>query len=255
MFPQKLYLTKSTEFVSKFASHIIAVSEFTKKDLIDHGWGATDDRITVVHEGVDSKHFYKRKKSEVEKIKRKYSIKGDYIFFLSTIQPRKNVPGLVEAFSMVRNQISENRDLTLVLAGKPGWHTEESYEAPKKFGVEKYVKFLDHVPLSDLPALFSGSLFHVLPSFVEGFGLSALQSMSCGTPVVVSNVGAIREVVEETGLYFDPHDVSDMTKKMFRMWKDESLRKKLSKEGLIRAKLFTWREAAKEMIKVFEKVI
>jgi len=106
-FPHKLYLTKSTEFVSRFADRIIAVSEFTKKSLLEHGWGATEERITVVPEGVRTDHFSPRGEDEVASILQKYEIMPPYIFFISTIQPRKNVVGLLEAFALLHEEIAD----------------------------------------------------------------------------------------------------------------------------------------------------
>lgn len=247
-FPQKLYLNWSTEFVARHATHLIAVSEATKKDLIKQ-MKVDPKRITVVPEAVEQSLFYKREANEIMQVKKELGITKPYLLFVGTIQPRKNLLKLIEAFSKL-----ENKDLELVLAGKPGWLFEEIYEAPKKFRVDDRVKFVGYVKDDQLPALYSGAEVFVFPSLYEGFGLPILEAMSCSTPVLTSNVSCMPEVAGGNAVVINPNKTSEITAGIERLLKDKSLRQKLSESGRNWAGNFTWERAAEETIKVFEKV-
>ncbi len=247
-FPQKLYLNWSTEFVAKHATHLIAVSESTKRDLIKK-MKVDSKKITVIHEAVDHEVFFEREFKEVEQVKKELGITRPYLVFVGTIQPRKNLLKLIEAFSKL-----ENKNLDLVLAGKPGWLFEEIYSAPKKYKVENRVKFVGYVKDEQLPALYSGAEMFVFPSLYEGFGLPLLEAMSCGTPILTSNTSCLPEVTGGNAEFVNPNKTSEIVKGIEKLLKDKLLAKKLSESGRQWAKNFTWERTAKETIKVFEKV-
>lgn len=242
---QRLYLKFNTGIK---ADHIIAVSNSTKKDL-----GTTlkvpSSRISVVHEGVDKDFFSKRDEREVRNVRLKYGIKDKYFLHVGTIQPRKNLSKLIEAFAKLSNP-----DVDLVLVGKPGWLSNKIYEAPKKFKVQENVKFLGFADQEDLPALYSGSTAYVMPSLYEGFGLPILEAMACGIPVLTSKSSSLPEVSGGHALLVKPHDVNDISYNLSRLLKEEDLRWKLSAAGEEWSKNFSWEKTAKETIKVFEKV-
>ncbi len=279
-FPHKLYLTKSTEFVSRFADRIVAVSEFTKKSLLEHGWGATEERITVIPEGVRTDHFSPQSEGNVQDVLQKYNITQPYFFFISTIQPRKNVLGLVEAFALLREEIAGLdshpeldsgsslttsgfqvkpgmtglSDVQLVIAGGHGYKFEEVKAAIRRFGLEDMIKVLGRVPDEDVPALFSGAVASVYPSFVEGFGLPVLESMACGTPVVCADTGALPEVGGDAAVYVDPYDVESISQGLQNVLADEGLRTQLIEKGLDRVKQFRWEHTAQELYRIFESL-
>ncbi|MCA9397475.1 glycosyltransferase family 4 protein [candidate division WWE3 bacterium] len=253
--PDKWYLTKSTEFVSRFADHIIAVSEFTKQSLLEHGWGAQEDRITVVPEGVNTGFFYERDNQEILRVLGKYNITAPYFFFISTIQPRKNVPGMVEAFAEALPALQKLGDYSLVIAGKSGWKFDAVEKAMKEEGLEGKVQLIGRIPDEDVPALMSGARALVYPSFVEGFGLPALESMACGTPCILTDKGAVPEVGGDTAMYVDPYDIMSMSQAMITMAVNDTLHADLSKQGKMRTAQFTWEKTAKEIVEVFEKTV
>lgn len=257
-FPHKLYLTKSTEFVSRFADRIIAVSEFTKKSLLEHGWGATEDRIEVIPEGVSTDHFYPRPNAEFDNVLKKYEIVQPYFFFISTVQPRKNVLGLLEAYALFLAEHVEKCSVKemprLVLAGGHGYKFEEVDKAIKRFGLENAVNVLGRVPDEDVPALFSGAVASVYPSFVEGFGLPVLESMACGTPVVCSGTGALPEVGGDAALYVDPYDVESIAQSLTKVLEDRPFREDLVGKGLVRVRQFSWSETARKILGAFESL-
>ncbi len=247
-FPQKYYLNWATEYVALHASHIIAVSESTKKDLVKQ-FKVDPKRITVVYEAVDTNKFSPRGTKEIEQTKKELGITKKYLLFVGTIQPRKNLLRLIEAFSKL-----ENKSLELVLAGKPGWLFEEIYEAPKKFKVEGRVKFVGYVKDDQLPALYSGAEMFVFPSLYEGFGLPILEAMACGTAVLTSKTSSMPEVSGGNAVLVNPNKINEISSGIESLLKDKLLYRKLSDSGKKWASKFTWEETARETIKVFEKV-
>ncbi len=247
-FPQKIYLNWSTEYIARHASHIIAVSNSTKKDLIST-LKVPSKRISVVHEGVDHDFFYPRDPQEIRKVRLKYGLDSKYLLFVGTIQPRKNIIKLIQAYAKL-----QDRKVDLVLVGKPGWLYDDIYKAPKKYGVASFVKFLGFVSEEDLPALYSGSEAFVLPSLYEGFGLPILEAMACGVPVVTSNTSSLPEVSGGRALLVKPKDVYDISYNLSRILNEEDLRWRLKAKGKEWSRRFSWEKTAKETVAVLEKV-
>lgn len=254
-FPQKLYLTKSTEFVSRYAQKIVAVSEFTKKSLLEHGWGATEDRIDVIPEGVNTELFTAPKKSDIEAVLKKYKLTQPYFFFVSTIQPRKNVVGLIEAFAEALPALDKFGDYSLVLAGKSGWKIEAVRQSMEERGIAGRVKLIGRVPDEDLPALYAGARAFVYPSFVEGFGLPALESMACGTPCVLTDKGAVPEVGGKAAIYVDPYQIKSIAEGLATIAANDKLHDELVKKGKQRIKHFTWEKTAQKLLETFESMV
>jgi len=187
------------------------------------------------------------RKQKTENIREKYGIKGDYILSVGTLQPRKNYIRLIEAFSILQSTA-----YTLIIVGKPGWLFEEIYQAPKKFGVEKKVKFLNYVPDEDLPGLYKGASCFVLVSLYEGFGIPILEAMANSCPVVASNVSSLPEVVGDAGVLVDPYDIGDIAK---GIKKAISQRKEFIEKGLKQSHHFSWEKCAKETLEVLKNVV
>jgi len=254
----RLYGGRISNFAARAATHVIAVSESTKKDLIEK-LNVKPDRITVVYEGVDHSRFAPNLKSQsagggsnlkTDEVKRKYSIDGEYLLFVGTIQPRKNLVRLIEAFSALGERHSA---LSLVIAGKEGWLADEIYRAPRKFGVESRVKFLGYVPTDGVISLMNGALAFVFPSLYEGFGLVVLEAMACGCPTVTSNTSSLPEVVGEAGVLVDPYSVEDIIRGIKRVLEFSEVQyQNLVEKGLKQAQKFTWQKTAKETIEVLE---
>lgn len=247
-FPQKFYLNWSTKFVAARASHIISVSNFTKKDLIKK-FKVPAKRITTVHEGVDKEHFYPRSPDDIERIRLNYGLKKKYFLYVGTVQPRKNLARLIEAFSKTR---LKNYDLVMV--GSAGWLYKEIYEAPKKFGVEGNVKLLDYVTNTDLPFLYSGAFALTFPSLYEGFGLPILEAFSCNCPVITSGTTATAEVAGDAAILINPQSVEEITRAISRIASSADFRRELIEKGKKRVEEFSWEKTAIETTKVFEKV-
>lgn len=249
-FPQRLYLNKTTEYAVRQADHLIAVSRWTKKQLVER-LGGDPKKISVVYEGVSPK-IHPRGGNILSP---RGCYKGEYILFVGTIQPRKNLVHLIEAFSKLQVQVQvQDLALNLIIAGKLGWMYEEILQAPKRFGVEKRVKFLGYVSDEKLASLYTKALFFVLPSLCEGFGLPVLEAMRFGCPVIASRAGALPEIVGQAGLLVNPYQVEEIVEAMKLVGESPELREALREKGFRRVRQFSWQKAAEETIKVFEKV-
>ncbi len=159
-----------------------------------------------------------------------------YILFLGSIQPRKNLEGLMRTWHQIKDKF---KDVWLVVAGESG-----RVFRPVKFFAEERIRFLNYVSEKELPALYANAELFVLPSFDEGFGLPALEAMACGTPVIVSDGGALPETVGEAGLVFNLEEVDSLAQAIEQCLSDEDLRKSLAEKGLARAKSFSWQNTA-----------
>ena len=190
----------------KKAKKIITISNSSKNDIIKM-YKVNPDKVTVIYPGIRVDLNLKVKDLSMEELNNKFGIKEKYILFVGTLQPRKNIVKLIEAFSKLKE-----KDLNLVIVGKKGWQFEDILNAPKKYEVEDRVKFLDSVSDEDLPSLYKNALCFCLPSLYEGFGLPILEAMQYGCPVATSNVSSLPEAGGEAAVYFDPENVEDIAK-------------------------------------------
>ncbi len=248
----RLYLDLSTRYNARAAAHLIVDSLATKRDLVER-YGTNSDKITVIHPGYDKETFQPvRDEGAIEAIKAKYGIASDYILFVGTLQPRKNLVRLIEAFASM--QVGKYANLQLVIAGKKGWLYQEIFRQVEEFGLEDRVVFTGYVPEGDLPVLMSGARLFVFPSLYEGFGLPVLEAMACGVPVACSNVSSLPEVAGDAAVLVDPLDVEGMAVAIERVLGDEDLRGELIERGFEQAKKFSWEKCARETLKVLEMV-
>lgn len=237
-------------FVSKV---VFAISNSTKDDIVRH-YPFASKKVVVTHLAHDKRRFNTSIPGrDVRRVKKKYSIVGNYVLFLSTLKPSKNIEGLLEAFSTL---VSKYPKTQLVIAGKKGWFYTNIFRKAKSLGLEKSVIFTDFVPEKDKPALIAGAKVFALPSFWEGFGLDVLNAMACGVPVVVSDKGSLPEVAGEAGIAVNPYNISEIAfglNKVLSM--SEVQYKDLVKKGLVQAEKFSWEATAKKTLKVLETVI
>ncbi|MBI4846723.1 MAG: glycosyltransferase family 4 protein [Candidatus Omnitrophica bacterium] len=241
-----------TRYAAKHADKIIAISESTKKDIM-HYYNISEDRIEVVYHGVNSIFHPIEDKSLLFSVKEKYKINGHYVLFTGVLQPRKNIPRLIRAFRHVLNVF--NGRVSLVISGQKGWMYKEIFETTKREGVSEKVIFTGYVPQQELVLLMNAAELLILPSLYEGFGMPLLEAMSCGAPVICSNVSSMPEVVADAGLCCDPYSEDSIAQTMLLILKNENLKKELSSRGRIRAKLFSWEKAAARTLAIYEALI
>jgi len=233
------------------ADHIIAVSEATKRDLV-RLTGTPEHKVTVIHEAAEPIYFPIHDQDVLEQIHIKYHLPEQYVLFVGTIEPRKNLPTLIRAYRGLIEQYKSEAHLAIV--GKQGWLYDEVYRLVEELGLQERVHFLGRVPAADLPHIYNASQMLVLPSYYEGFGLPPLEALACGVPVIVSDTSAMPEVVGDAAIRVACEDVEGFTVAMWRLLTDDGLRADMVAKGLKRVKCFSWERAARETLGVYERV-
>lgn len=242
-----------TEYSVHHSSHIMTISEFTKNAIMQ-AYSTPSTKITVSYPGLSMKRNAKHTSADVLN---KYTLRQQYILSVGTIQPRKNYARLIEAFSIFLKQNKQGFENTeLVIVGKTGWLYEEILQTPKKFGLEKRVRFLQFVPDEDLVELYEHALMFVMPSLYEGFGLPVLEAMAHEAPVVVSRVSSLPEIAGDAAVYVDPEHASSIAEGLITSAKQRNTQagKKRIQAGLKQVKKFSWRKAARQTLSVLEQV-
>lgn len=229
---------------------IIADSQATKNDLVAHT-GVSEKKVTVVYLAADEK-FRPLGKNKVLEVIEKYKLSNPYIMFVGSFEPRKNIVGLIQAFSLVKQKI---KTLDLVLVGRKGWLFEPILKEIKNSPCQDSIRWLDKVGDGDLPALLNGTAVFAYPSFYEGFGLPILEAMSCGVPVVCSNSSSMPEVGGDAAYYVNPDSIEDIAKGILTVINDSKLQRQMIQRGLTRAKNFSWEKTAKETLDVYREVV
>lgn len=222
-----------TEYSVKNAAKIIAISQYTKQDIIKNYHRDPQD-IAVTLLGYNTKLF-----------KPSHKPPKPYILFLSSLKPNKNVEGLIRTFSLL-----EPRTYNLVIAGKKAWHYDQIFALVKQLGLENRIKFTGFVNESTKVTLMQEASAYILPSFHEGFGITVLEAMACGTPVVISNVASLPEVGGKAAIYVDPHDPKSIAQGIIDAIGPK--RSQWVKKGLERVKLFSWAECARQTLKCLQ---
>jgi glycosyltransferase involved in cell wall biosynthesis len=235
------------------AAHVIAPSEFTRRDICET-YGVPAQRVTTIPLAASAR-FAPAPAAEIERVRLTYQLgAGDYLLAVGSIQPRKNLARLVHAYADLRLARVGAKLPKLVVAGKRAWLYGDTLRAVEERGLAaREVIFTGYVPEADLPALYTGALGFVYPSSFEGFGLPPLEAMRCGTPVVAADRTSLPEVVGDAALTFDPSDTGALQSALSRLVEDERLRASLRERGLARAARFTWRETARRTLEVYQQ--
>jgi len=216
------------------ANKIIAVSDFTKNELVEI-FKVDPSKVNVIYEGIDESF----KKVE----KKKLNLPDSYILFVGTLEPRKNIEGLIQAFNICRPKGHK-----LLVAGEKGWLFDGIFKIVKELGLEEDVLFLGYVPQEDLPELYSRAKVLVFPSFYEGFGFPPLEAMACGVPVVSTKF----EVLGDTARFIDPKNPKDIAKGIEDVLKSPE---GWVNKGLDHVKRFTWERTAQQTLELYKSLI
>ncbi|PIN89775.1 glycosyltransferase family 1 protein [Candidatus Pacearchaeota archaeon CG10_big_fil_rev_8_21_14_0_10_32_14] len=235
--------------VCKRSDFIITISESTKNDLMKY-YDIPPSKIKVIYLGADE-NYKVLPKTKINFIYDKYKIPKDYILYVGTLEPRKNIPNLLRAYAKIKSDINHK----LVITGKKGWKYKEIYDTIDELKLENDVIFTGYVEEEDLPSIYNGASLFVYPSYYEGFGLPPLEAMSCGCPVITSNTSSIPEVVGDAGIMINPNDVDELAKQIKRVLSDKKLRENMKQKGLKQSKKFSWEKCAREHLEVYEEVI
>lgn len=243
------HLSKLVKATVARTDHIVVISGNTKKEVTQY-YAVPPKKITVVNPAVDHKHFYPRKEQEIAQTKREYGITKNYILFTSTIEPRKNVQGLLKAYRKLDESLRNM--YSLVLAGKKGWLSESiDVMLQEMIGQGYNIITTGYVDEEDLPGLYSGSSVFVYPSFYEGFGMPPLEAMACGVPVIVANNSSLPEVVGEAGILVDAKNDQEISNAITKVLTDVSIAKNMQEKSLRRAQQFNWDKSGKKLADIF----
>jgi glycosyltransferase involved in cell wall biosynthesis len=247
------YLHWTTHRHCRVAQHILADSQATKQDLIEH-YHADPNRISVVHLGRDETLAPVKDTARIAAVKQKCGINGDYMLYLGTLHPRKNLNRLIEAFHAVCTSTG-NKTLKLVIAGKKGWLFDEIFSRVEQLQLTERVIFPGYVDDTDKAALLSGATAYVFPSLYEGFGLPVLEAMACGTPVLTSNSSSLPEVAGEAALLVNPHSVEEIATGLHQLIADAPLRRKFAAQGYLHLENFSWQKAAEQVLNILKNMV
>jgi glycosyltransferase involved in cell wall biosynthesis len=233
------------------ADHIIAVSEFTRRDLI-RKYHLPPGKIAVTYCGIGGQYRPMDEGEARRRVLQRYGIADPFILYVGNLQPRKNLRNLIRAFSRLRRRHSVYK---LVLAGQKAFEYAEIFRSVRDTGLEDSVFFPGYVSSTDLPLLYAAAAVFVYPSIFEGFGLPVIEAMACGAPTITSHGSSLEEVAGDGAELVDPLDVDQIHHAMERVLLDSNFRADLRERGLRRAAAFTSRNLGAETLRIYELVI
>jgi glycosyltransferase involved in cell wall biosynthesis len=243
------YLRLMTRLSVRRAARVIAVSEATRQDVIAT-YGCDPARVVTVPNGV-SDDCHPLPEDEVRAFRQREGLHDDFILFLGTLQPRKNVETLLRAYARVRGETGWQ----LVIAGAAGWSYDSIFSTARELGLEDVVRFAGFVEPEQLPLWYNAAGIFVYPSTYEGFGLPLLEAMACGTPVIAANTSSLPEVVGDAGLLAAPRDTEGFARAILSLIRAPELRAELRERGLRRAAGYSWRATAAGTLAVYRAVV
>jgi glycosyltransferase involved in cell wall biosynthesis len=249
------WLSLATRVGTARARKIITVSEATRQDLLAY-YPIAPEKVCVVHHGVHEM-FRALDNSEqvmIEAVKKKYGIERNYLLCIGTLQRRKNIPRLLQAFYLLKQKHHIPHQLVLIGQQCPDLPEAEIFSTIDRLVLTEDVIWTGYVSRQDMPALLNGAKVFVLPSLYEGFGMPLLEAMACGVPVACSNTSSFPEVVGECGAMFDPYDIESMVTTLSQILMNEDLRSTLRDQGFQRVKMFSWERCARETLDILESV-
>jgi glycosyltransferase involved in cell wall biosynthesis len=248
----RLILSLGVPRSARRAARVIAVSEFTRRDLVRR-YGVPEDRIRVTHEAADPRFRPIENPDGLAAARRRHGLEGPYLLSVGNLQPRKNLGVLLEAFRAVRHE--GRLPHRLVVVGQPGRGGGAVRAAACRFGLERDIVFTGYVPGDELAALYAGAALFAYPALYEGFGLPPLEAMACGAPVLASNTGALPEVLGDAAWLLDPRDPRAWAEAIRRVLTEPILAARWRAAGLARAARFTWERTARDTVAVYREAL
>jgi glycosyltransferase involved in cell wall biosynthesis len=246
----KIFLDQLPKILSN-CDGIITVSNYSKNDIIKE-FNFPEEKIFVTH--LAPEEIYRPLNKEFSKalINKIYSIQGDFILYIGGFSPRKNILGLIDAFSKFLS--STKRKISLVIAGNKGLSYNIYLNRVHELHIEDSVIFPGFISMEHLPYLYNAAELFVYPSFYEGFGLPPIEAMACGVPVITSNTTSIPEIVGDSAILIDPNETDEIYNAILNVIEDETLGKNLIARGLKRSSELTWKDTAAKTIKAYERI-
>ncbi|USN53235.1 MAG: glycosyltransferase family 4 protein [Candidatus Nomurabacteria bacterium] len=250
-FPRQIFSTKLLVPKSLTrAERIIAVSESTAEDLREL-FKVPSEKISVIYEGVDVRPNPGEPQPDPRE---RFNLPDDYLCFVGTLEPRKNLPRLIRAYAQALRQDVRFHNIPLVLAGKKGWQSAEVFAALEQEGIQDNVHYLGYISKNEKLELIRHARAFVFPSLYEGFGLPVIEAMALGTPVLTSDISSLPEITGGAAYLVDPEEVNAIANGLARLAFDDNLRQRLSQQGLEQARRFSWDKVALRTIAVYEKI-
>lgn len=238
--------------ISRF-DKIIAISENTKNDIKELS-GVDERKIKLIYPGISNKYkIIEINDIGLREVKKKYKLGDKFILFISTLEPRKNIVGIIKAYNKLRAEKNEFHEIKLIIAGKRGWKDKSIFKEWQKSKYKNDINFLGYIPNKDKVFLYNLASVFIYTSFYEGFGFPPLEAMACGTPVIASYSSSLSEALGKAALMVDPYNTKDISQAIKLIIGDHKLRGFLIESGLARAGKFTWEIAAKKYIDIFNK--
>jgi glycosyltransferase involved in cell wall biosynthesis len=258
---KRMYFKTLIPLAANRCTGIITVSKSTKTDMLKKFSHINAEKITVIHHGVDPVMENIKKGDTqspgVANLMGKYNLNaGEYFLFVGTLEPRKNITGIIKAFHHLKKaEASGSQKYKLVIVGKKGWFYQEIFESVKKHHLEDSVVFTGYVTEEEKRELLMKAFLFLYPSFYEGFGIPILEAMACGVPVITGNISALPEVAGDAAILVPPRHWQEISTSMLKLLSDRHLYEKLSHKGLEQAAKFTWEKTAEKTMELFEKII
>jgi glycosyltransferase involved in cell wall biosynthesis len=249
--PRRVLLNRPlVDLAARRADAVVTVSQSAKRDIV-RLYGLDPTRVHVVHEAAAPAFKPVRDAAALERVRARYRLADRFILYVGTIEPRKNLPGLLEGFARRRN--SGDLPHQLVCAGPYGWLSRDIERRIERLGIGGAVRFTGYVPFDDLPTLYSLAEMFVFPSVYEGFGLPVIEAMACGTPVITGHAGALAEVAGGAVERVERPDPAALGDAIAALAHNPVRRDHLSALGLQRAQMFSWQRAARETLNIYRQ--
>jgi glycosyltransferase involved in cell wall biosynthesis len=245
----KRYYADQIQWAVQAADHISADSHATRQDLIEI-LRVPPEKVTTIHLAANPLYERTYEESAVNTTLRQHNLSRDFILFVGTLEPRKNLPMLLQAYDLLRRETAVT--IPLILIGSKGWIYDEIFATIEALGLQQHVRHLSGIFDEQLAHLYKAASLLVTPSHYEGFGLPALEAMHCGCPVIVSNRGSLPEVVGDAGILLNPDDVAAWVEAMAQVMSDSDLRGKMVANGRIQARKFSWQKTAAATLKLYQ---
>lgn len=242
--------------LTKTADKIIAVSNNTKKDLMDF-YNLKESKIEVIYPGINEIFSGANlAKQDLDRVRKKYDLPENFFLFLGTVEPRKNILGLINAYKIFQKRYWQKaNNFKLVIAGAPGWLYKDVFRAVEQDeSMCGSIKFLGYVEIKDKPAIYKLAKLFIYPSFYEGFGFPPLEAMACGTPVITSHTSSLSEIIGQAALTVDPYNAFELAEQINNLACDSELRNYLIERGLKRSSEFRWEKSAQKVKNIFENL-
>jgi glycosyltransferase involved in cell wall biosynthesis len=247
---RRLYLRLFTALSCRRARRVIAISHSTAQDLTA-SLGIPAEKIDVAAPGYDTGVYKPLPPEQVVAFKQKHDLPERFWLFLGTLEPRKNLTTLIEAYAA----LPKNERLPLILAGGKGWLYDEIFAAVDRYNLVNEVLFPGYIPVEELAFWYNSAEVFLYPSVFEGFGLPVLEAMACGTPVMIADASSLPEVAGEAGMRLPPHDVPSWTKALRRAYQDSDWRAEARRRGLIEAGRYRWSQTARATVESYQKAL